>query len=453
MIPNLESTELHRRRALMVPAAALAIVGGALLSSATPPASAQQRFVASGQRLVARSLRVVDSEGDRHSLRSRISNTPIGRSSVRCGALTRGEPFGVPVPMSDGTLVLATQRPGGLAWFADGQLVRHVTVGASILGTAVEGANGRIVVVDDSPSIRAYGPDGALRATLSLPSSPQYGAAPLVDGTLVLPISAPQGTDLAVISPDLTSLTRARVGGSLGGAGYFYRGHSGSLWFSTNAGPYFLDGMRPTPEPLRWARSATAAWQVDEDTLVVQFGTGTPTELRFTSLSGAQRGTASLVDQIFLLPRGHIALAQPFFADPTATGASSTGAATGTTTTGTSPSTTPPVVLSPRVRPFGRTVEREATNTEIVIYDRRARAVTRALLPVVRPLSVLMDPDEGLLVVTTTGRLFAIDPGGTIRWQSELGVAPTQDVIALPDNGFAMTVTRPRAGVCVVAAN
>lgn len=412
-------------------------VGALSLTALT--AQAQQRFTANGQRLLALSNRVADSEGERHSLRTRIPTAAIGRGMMRCANVTRGEPFGVPVPLSDGTMVLATQRPAGLAWFADGRLVRHIAISGTIMGTAVEGASGRVILVDDSPAIRAFGPDGTLRASLSLPSQPQYGAAPLVDGSLVVPVAGPMGTDLAVVSPDLSTFNRVRVPGTLGSTGYFYRGHNGALWFSTNTGPYYLDGARPTPEPLPWARSATAAWQTDEDSLVVQFGTGSPTELRFTSLTGAVRGTVSLTDQIFLLPRGHVALAQPFYADPNASSA----------TPGTSP-TPGPTLLNPRIRPMGRPLDREPTNTEVVVYDRRARVVTRALLPVVRPLAVLMDADDGILVTTTAGRLFAIDPGGTIRWQSDLGVVPTQDVVALSDGGFAMSVVRPRPGVCVI---
>ncbi|MBL8681791.1 MAG: hypothetical protein JNK05_21670 [Myxococcales bacterium] len=422
-------------------ARALALCAAVALSVASSAAVAQQRFTATGQRLLALTHRVVDSEGDRHALRTRIPSAAIGRSAVRCAAVSRGEPFGVPVPLSDGSLVLATQRPGGLAWFADGQFVRHVALPGTVQGTAVEGASGRVIVVDDTPAIRAFGPDGTLRTTLALPSHPQYGAAPLVDGTLVVPIAGPGGTDLAVVAPDLSTLSRVRVSGTLGSTGYFYRGHNGALWFSTNTGPYFLDGSRPYPEPLAWARSATAAWQTDEDSLVVQFGTGTPTELRFTSTSGVTRGTAQLADQIFLLPRGHVALAQPFYADPSASGTPSTGS---------NPQPTP-TLLNPRIRPLTRPADREITNTEVVTYDRRARRVTRALLPPLRPLAVLMDADDGLLVVTTTGRLFAIDPGGTIRWQSDLGIVPTQDVIALSEGGFAMSIVRPRPGVCTVA--
>jgi hypothetical protein len=411
-------------------------------------ALAQQQFVASGQRLLTVTQRVPDSEGDRHSLRTRIQETAITRRSVRCAALTRGQPFGVPVSMSDGTLTLVTQSPAGVAWFADGQLVRQIYVNGTIYGTPIEGADGRVIVVDDTPSVRAYAPDGSLRSTATLPGVPLYGASALNDGTLLVPLAGSAGSDLAIVSADLAQQSRIRLPGTIANH-YFYRGTQGSLWFNTNVGPFSISGNHPTPEALAWARTAAAAWQTDDDTLVVQFGSTGPSELRFASRTGAVRGSVPFVDQIFLLPRGHIALAQPHFVDPsTSTSTSTTGGAS----SGGSGTTTVPVVRPPGRPPYGRTpaVERTPTHTELVVYDRRGAAVTRTLLPPQRLLSVLLDPDDGALVVSVTGRAFAVDPGGTLRWESDLGIVPAQDVIALPDGGFAMSVTRPRPGVCVI---
>jgi hypothetical protein len=90
------------------------------------------------------------------------------------------------------------------------------------------------------------------------------------------------------------------------------------------------------------------------------------------------------------------------------------------------------------------------THTELVVYDRHGRPVTRALLPLGRLLAVLLDPDDSALVFGVNGHAYSIDPGGTIRWDADLGVSPTQDVIALAEGGFAMTVLRPRPGVCTV---
>ncbi|MFO0558859.1 MAG: hypothetical protein U0269_12650 [Polyangiales bacterium] len=403
-------------------------------------AHAQQRYTASGGRLLTVTQRVPDSEGDRHSLRTRIQPQPIARRAVRCAPLNRGEPFGVPVPMTDGTLTLVTRAPTGLAWFADGALVRQHILPGNIQGTAVEGADGRVVIVDDSPAIRAYSPDGTLRAVLPLPAAPIYGASALNDGTLLVPLSAGVTSDLAVVSADLTQQTRLHIPGIVQNQ-YFYRGHNGSLWFNTQStGPFWISGDRPAIEPLAFARTAVAAWQLDEDTIAVQFGNG-PSELRFTSRNGVVRATVPFVDQIFLLPRGHLALAQQYVAD-------SSG---GATSTATSPTTGPrpgPTVVRPGI---GRIpTAPQPTHTELVVYDRRGTAVTRTLLPFGRLLSVLLDPDDAPLAFGVNGHAYAIDPGGTVRWDADLGISPTQDVIALPDGGFALSVLRPRPGVCTV---
>lgn len=424
------------------------------MSTAPSASHAQQRLTAIGDRMLTVTQRVSDSEGDRHSLRTRIQPLPIARRSVRCAALTRGEPFGVPVPMSDGTLTLVTRMPTGLAWFADGALVRQHILPGSIHGTAVEGADGRVIIVDDSPSIRAYAPDGTLRAVLPLPAAPRYGASPLNDGTLVVPLAAGALSELAVISADLTQQSRVPIPGLIENQ-YFYRGHNGALWFNTQStGPFWISGERATVEPLAWARTAEAAWQLDEDTLAVQFGSGGPSELRITSRTGTVRATVPFVDQIFLLPRGHVALAQAYTADSSGgSGAAGTGTGTGTArTSGTGPR---PTLVQPVVRPgsgrigIGSTAP-QPTHTELVVYDRRGTVVTRALLPYVRLLSVLLDPDDAPLVFGVNGHGYAVDPGGTVRWDADLGISPTQDVIALPDGGFAVSVTRPRPGVCVV---
>jgi hypothetical protein len=412
------------------------LFAGAVLAASE--ARAQQRYTASGRRLLTVTQRVPDSEGDRHSLRTRIQPTPIERRAVRCAALPQGEPFGVPVPMTDGTLTLVTRAPTGLAWFADGALVRQHFLRGNIHGTAVEGADGRVIIVDDSPAIRAYSPDGTLRAVLPLPAAPIYGASALNDGTLLVPLSAGATSDLAVISADLTQQTRLHIPGLIQNQ-YFYRGHNGSLWFNTHAtGPFWIRGDRPSIEPLAFARTAVAAWQLDEDTIAVQFGSG-PSELRFSALNGVVRATVPFVDQVFLLPRGHLALAQQFVADGSG----------GATATSTSPTTGPrPSGMRPGI---GRiSTAPQPTHTELVVYDRRGAAVTRALLPYGRLLSVLLDPDDAPLAFGVNGHAYSIDPGGTVRWDADLGITPTQDVIALPDGGFALSVLRPRPGVCVV---
>jgi hypothetical protein len=441
---------------------------GIALVTASVTARAQQRYVASGQRLLTVTRRVADSEGDRHALRARLPATAPTSSALRCATISRGEPFGVPVVLSDGSMVLPTQRPGGLAWFSDGRLVRQVFVSGTVIGTAVEGADGRVILVDDTPSVRAFAPDGTLRSTVALPSAPQYGATALNDGTLLVPVGNGSSSDFIVLNHDLSQLSRVRLNASLASNPYLFRGMNGSLWFGTTAGPHVIDGVRPFAEPLSWARSAIAAWQVDDDTLVVQFTASTPAELRFTSLSGAQRATVSLVDQIFLLPRGHVALAQPLYHDPNASAnnTSATGARPGsggaTSSSAASNSAgSGGATIGPVPRPFGwrpgssrfSAPDREQTHTELVVYDRRGVVVTRALLPPLRPLGVLLDPDDAVLVVTTNGRAFAVEPGGVLRWQVDLAITPTQDAVATADGGFAVSVLRPRPGVCVMSGD
>jgi hypothetical protein len=329
---------------------------------------------------------------------------------------------------------LVTRAPTGLAWFADGTLVRHITLPGNILGTAVEGADGRVIVVDDSPAIRSFSPDGTPRTTLPLPAMPMYGASVLNDGTLIVPLSSGLTSDLAVVSADLTQQTRLPLAGLIANR-YFYRGHNGSLWFNTqNSGPFWISGDRPTVEPLAFARTAVAAWQLDEDTIAVQFGTD-PAELRWTSRDGVTRASVPFLDQIFLLPRGHLALAQQVYVSD------STSSTSSAATSPTIPSRT--ATGRARLAPL-------PTHTELVVYDRHGRPVTRALLPLGRLLAVLLDPDDSALVFGVNGHAYSIDPGGTIRWDADLGVSPTQDVIALAEGGFAMTVLRPRPGVCTV---
>lgn len=411
-------------------AAALAALAAALDAR---HAEAQQRIAASGERLVTFNQRATDSEGDRHSLRARIRESAPTRGAMTCAALARGQPRSNPTILSDGTLAVVTESPPGIAFFADGRLVRHVTSAASMNGPVIEGADGRVIIVDDSPAVRMFAPDGTERASIPLPGQPLGGGAILSDGSIVVSLAGAPNTEIVVLSPDLSAQSRYRLPGTLTNP-YLFRGSQSSLWLMTNVGPHVIEAGRPVPTLLTWARNARAAWQTDEDTLVVQVGDTTPAELRFTSRNGVLRRSITQPDQIYLLPRGHLALSQPYTADTAP--AAGTGA-------------TQPVRPSP-VRPgWGRPTP-TPTNTELVIYDRRGTNVTRSLLPNVRLSGVMLDPDDAVLALTSNGHLSAIEPSGTIRWDADFAIDPLFDPVALPDGGFVVSVRRPRAGVCVI---
>lgn len=418
------------KHALVAAFAALAAVVHTL------PAHAQQRIAASGERLVTFNQRATDSEGDRHSLRARIRDSVPPRSAMTCAALSRGQPRSNPTILSDGTLAVVTESPPGIAFFADGRLVRHVTSAASMNGPVIEGADGRVIVVDDSPAVRMFAPDGTERASVPLPGQPLGGAAILSDGSIVVSLAGAPNTEIIVLSPDLSAQSRYRLPGTLSNP-YLFRGTQSSLWLMTNVGPHVIEAGRPVPTLLAWARTARAAWQTDEDTLVVQVGDTTPAELRFTSRNGVLRRSITQPDQIYLLPRGHLALSQPYTADPSGT--------SGTTTTGPTPTRPTPI------RPGWGRPAAPPTNTELVIYDRRGTNVTRALLPNVRLAGIMLDADDAVLALTSTGHLTAIEPSGTIRWDADFSVEPLFDPVALPEGGFAVSVRRPRAGVCVLS--
>lgn len=397
------------------------------------PALAQQRIAASGERLVTFNQRATDSEGDRHSLRARVRESVPPRSVMTCAALSRGQPRSNPTVLSDGTLAVVTESPPGIAFFADGRLVRHVTSAAPMNGPVIEGADGRVIVVDDSPAVRMFAPDGTERASVPLPGQPLGGAAILSDGSIVVSLAGAPNTEIIVLSPDLSAQSRYRLPGTLTNP-YLFRGSQSSLWLMTNVGPHVIEAGRPVPTLLPWARNARAAWQTDEDTLVVQVGDTTPAELRFTSRNGVLRRSITQPDQIYLLPRGHLALSQPFTADPAG-----------------APSTNPTPARPTPIRPgWGRPTP-TATNTELVIYDRRGTSVTRALLPNVRLAGIMLDADDAVLALTSNGHLTAIEPSGTIRWDADFSIEPLFDPVALPDGGFAVSVRRPRAGVCVLS--
>jgi hypothetical protein len=431
--PHGEAVEAARAPGLLL---GLVVASATLVS--TRGAQGQQRLRVSGERLLAVDRRFSESEGDRHALRTRLPESPLSASSIRCASLPLGRAFGTPTPLRDRRVAVTTQSPAAIHWIEAGRVTHSVAVGAALLGTALEGSDGRIVVTTDAPAIHVYTPDGSLRATRELPARPlSSGAARLNDGTLLIPVTGRFNTDVLVMTPDLDLQARVPLNGAMIHT-YMYRGPSGALWFNTPQGPGSFDGERAVPEPLRWASGAYAAWQTDEDTLVVQYGANLPAELRFTSRAGLERGRATLQGNIFLLPRGHLALTRPV----TDTSAPTQGAQGGVQT----PPSPPPI---PRSSPFGRPAVAPPTHTELTLLDRRGAVISRALLPPRTVLGALLDPDDSLLAIDATGQAFHIDPGGTIRWQTSLGIPPEVDVIALPWGGFAMNTQSPRPAVCV----
>jgi hypothetical protein len=424
-----------RPRAAAISIALAAVTSMTALRS---PASGQHRLRASGQRLLSVQRHVVDSEGDRHALRTRLPDAPLTRASLHCVTLPRGRTVGTPIVLGDRRVAVVTQSPAEIHWIQGGRLLRSVEVGVGVVGTGVEGPDGRLIVNTETPSIRAYAPDGTLYAQRPLPARPINNVGLLTDGTLLVPVEGRNGTDVLVMTPDLSLQDRVSLGANLVHT-YFYRGENGALWFNTSLGPSTFDGEHPLPEPLRWARGAYAAWQIDEDALVVQYGSSTPADLRFTSRTGVVRGSATLQSQIFLLPRGHLGLAQPVADRSTPP----QGSDAGTQPLSPLPSSTRAGRGSP-----GGGIGQPPTRTELVVLDRRGAVVSRALLSPEPIVGALLDPDDSLLAITASGEAFHIDPGGAVRWQASLAAPPLVDVVALPWGGFAMNVQMPRSAVC-----
>lgn len=419
---------------------------------------AQQRLLVSGNRLQSMRRRVPPGDAELLTLRTRLPMEPLAASQLRCLRISRGIPSSSPVLMTDGSIVLTTATPHALLWFENGVLRREFEVGQRLVGPPAEGADGRVVVVDDNNVLHSYAPDGTARTVVSFAGRVRSGALPLNDGSVAVALEQGAGSEIAVVSPSFASMYTIPVNGRIDRV--FSRGNDGTILFSANTGVLALSGDRAEVQVLPWARNAVDAWALQEQTVAVLMGTPPAGEVRFASMQGVIRSTLPAKEALFATGRGHLVFSRGFIPDPTAAGGT-TGPTSGSTAstgpTAPTPATTPRPGVRPvgRIRPhtpFGTTISETPANThtELLLYSSEGRQISRVALPIISVLAVMLDPDDSMLVLTTDGHAIAIDPGGVLRWNVDLHTPLSRPPVALPDGGWAMSVGGATPGLCTV---
>jgi hypothetical protein len=374
-----------------------------------------------------------------------------------------------PLLLSDGSALLVTSAPHSLVWVANGAVLRQVELAHRIVGMPAEGADGRVVVLDENNTLHSYAPDGSARAEVQLSGRARSGALALNDGSIAVAIEQGAGSELAVVSPEFGSTRTLAVAGRIDR--FLSRANDGSLWFNGNAGLVLLSGDDAVTSQFAWARNVIGGWALDDELFGMLVGVPPQGELRIVTRQGVVRQTLAVKESVFATGRGHLVLSRGLIPDPAAgavagTGATSNGAA-GTTAAGTTPAVTrptgptatpppPPLRAPTRHRMFGRygwgaIAETPAnTHTEFVLYDSRGRQISHAVIPLVNVSSVMLDPDDTMLVLTADGHAIAIDPGGVLRWNIELSTPVNRQPVALPTGGWMMVTNGSTPGVCTV---
>ncbi|MDP3274626.1 MAG: hypothetical protein Q8Q09_05480 [Deltaproteobacteria bacterium] len=403
-----------------------------------------QQLRVRGDRLTTRAHLPERNPGLSHALSQSIQDSPIGRATLNVIQLPRGTPAFLPVILDDNRLILTTHAPPAI-WWTQGDRVTHGAIGrARLVGPPAIGADLRVLTVDDNSHLTVYTPEGEARQTLMLPSRPLGGVTTLGDGTVLVPTEIDSTRGLFALTPDLQSGTPLTLPFALNDA-MLLRGYGGSVWASTTRGPLQIRsdrGIHPLPANAPRGRLL----QLEEDTLVVLSAAQPTFEITTLSRHGAVRGSQTAQGTAFSLPMGHLAVAHGVIPTPAAPVAGST------------PAPPPPPPPAPVVRSRWRLGalargEPEPTHTELTVYDRTGRRQRQVLLP--RQESneelrwILMDPEQSLLVMTSRGRLFAIDPSGAMRWEVNLSITPVFDAVTLADGGFAFMIQAPRPALVI----